>query len=82
MLVSAKKKKKSEVVQEGGVVVRYISYYSHLYNDETKWKYLKEPLTAYYDQAALNWLRSHPGQVITAMFQISEIFRTSLYYIY
>lgn len=31
------------------------------------------PLSTYYDHAASNWLRSHPGRVIT-MFQISEIF--------
>lgn len=32
-----------------------------------------KPLSTYYDHAASNWLRSHPGRVIT-MFQISEIF--------
>lgn len=32
-----------------------------------------KPLSVYYDKAASNWLRSHPGRVIT-VFQISEIF--------
>lgn len=31
------------------------------------------PLSTYYDHAATNWLRCHPGRVLT-MFQISEIF--------
>lgn len=32
-----------------------------------------KPLSAYYDHACSNWLRSHPGRIITT-FQISEIF--------
>ncbi|CAH1963196.1 unnamed protein product [Acanthoscelides obtectus] len=32
-----------------------------------------KPLSVYYDQACSNWLRSHPGRIITT-FQISEIF--------
>ncbi|XP_074038536.1 uncharacterized protein [Leptinotarsa decemlineata] len=32
-----------------------------------------KPLSVYYDHACTNWLRSHPGRVITT-FQISEIF--------
>ncbi|KAK9870093.1 hypothetical protein WA026_006187 [Henosepilachna vigintioctopunctata] len=32
-----------------------------------------KPLSVYYDHACSNWLRSHPGRIITT-FQISEIF--------
>ncbi|KAK9880357.1 hypothetical protein WA026_010242 [Henosepilachna vigintioctopunctata] len=32
-----------------------------------------KPLSVYYDHACSNWLRSHPGQIITT-FQMSEIF--------